>query len=66
VAKRAILLANNHAGGDQTQLFSSIRKKLYILPADLMVVPGHGPLTTIGQEQKTNPFVQHTTKSAKL
>jgi glyoxylase-like metal-dependent hydrolase (beta-lactamase superfamily II) len=29
------------------------------LPDDLAVYPGHGPVTTIGQERQTNPFVVH-------
>lgn len=36
----------------------SIRTKLYSLPADTVVYPGHGPATTIGQEKATNPFVR--------
>jgi len=35
----------------------SIREKLYTLPDDTVVLPGHGPTTTIGQEKRTNPFV---------
>lgn len=40
-------------GGDQRQLEVSIRDKIFVLPDDLVVLPGHGPLTTIGQERKT-------------
>ncbi|MCA9230098.1 MAG: MBL fold metallo-hydrolase [Planctomycetales bacterium] len=35
----------------------SIRKKLYTLPDDTVVWPGHGPTTTIGLEKRRNPFV---------
>ena len=42
---------------DPAALFSSIREKLYPLPDDSVVLPGHGPPTTIGHEKKTNPFV---------
>jgi len=35
----------------------SIREKLYTLPDDTVVLPGHGPTTTIGEEKRTNPFV---------
>ncbi|QDS98436.1 MBL fold metallo-hydrolase [Adhaeretor mobilis] len=38
-------------------LFSSIREKLYPLPDESLVLPGHGPPTTIGREKRTNPFV---------
>lgn len=39
-------------------LFRSIRDKLYTLPPDTVVYPGHGPVTTIGQESRSNPFVR--------
>ncbi len=44
-------------GGDHELLLSSIRSKLFSLPENTRVMPGHGPDTTIGQEKKTNPFV---------
>ncbi|MEJ1241235.1 MBL fold metallo-hydrolase [Chryseolinea sp. T2] len=44
-------------GGNFEVLENSIRKKLYALPDDTTVYPGHGPKTTIGFEKKTNPFV---------
>jgi glyoxylase-like metal-dependent hydrolase (beta-lactamase superfamily II) len=44
-------------GSDGPLLLSGIRHKLYSLPADTIVYPGHGPLTTIGHEKATNPFV---------
>lgn len=43
-------------GGDHDQLLDSIRKKLYVLPDDTAVFPGHGPQTRIGHEKATNPF----------
>jgi glyoxylase-like metal-dependent hydrolase (beta-lactamase superfamily II) len=43
-------------GGNQKQLEDSIRDKVFVLPDDLVVLPGHGPLTTIGQERKTALF----------
>ena len=46
-------------GGDTTVLMASIRKKLFVLPDDTPVFPGHGPATTIGHEKKFNPFVQY-------
>lgn len=39
-------------------LAHSIRTKLYSLPDDTKVFPGHGPTTSIGRERKSNPFVQ--------
>lgn len=40
------------------QLAASIRTKLYTLPDDTAVHPGHGPSTTIGKEKRSNPFVK--------
>jgi glyoxylase-like metal-dependent hydrolase (beta-lactamase superfamily II) len=42
---------------DGQTLFRSIRDKLFTLPLDAVVYPGHGPVTTIGQEKRYNPFV---------
>lgn len=44
-------------GGDFATLEQSIKTKLYTLPEDVIVYPGHGDSTTIGEEMKTNPFV---------
>ena len=40
------------------QLVDSIQKKLYTLPDDTVVRPGHGDPTTIGEEKQYNPFVR--------
>jgi glyoxylase-like metal-dependent hydrolase (beta-lactamase superfamily II) len=45
-------------GGDFKTLEQSIKTKLYTLPQDVVVYPGHGDSTTIGDELKTNPFVR--------
>ena len=45
-------------GGDFNILEESIKTKLYTLPEDVIVHPGHGDSTTIGDEMKTNPFVK--------
>jgi glyoxylase-like metal-dependent hydrolase (beta-lactamase superfamily II) len=45
-------------GGDFAILEETIKTKLYTLPADTIVYPGHGETTTIGDEMKTNPFVK--------
>jgi hydroxyacylglutathione hydrolase len=42
---------------DPAALLSSIHDKLFALPDDAVVLPGHGPATTIGREKRTNPFV---------
>jgi glyoxylase-like metal-dependent hydrolase (beta-lactamase superfamily II) len=44
-------------GGDYHTLIQSIKEKLFQLPPETRVYPGHGPETTIGDEQKYNPFV---------
>lgn len=43
-------------GGDAQKILQSIRQKLLTLPADTIVMPGHGPGTTIGWEKQYNPF----------
>lgn len=43
--------------GSWEQLRTSIHEKLFTLPDESLVYPGHGPVTTIGQEKRTNPFV---------
>jgi glyoxylase-like metal-dependent hydrolase (beta-lactamase superfamily II) len=44
--------------GDFDLLAAGIRKKLYVLPEDTIVYPGHGEPTTVGQEKRINPFVR--------
>jgi glyoxylase-like metal-dependent hydrolase (beta-lactamase superfamily II) len=44
-------------GGSHAAIVDSIRDKLFILPDDVVVFPGHGPTTAIGLEKKNNPFV---------
>lgn len=39
------------------ELARSIRERLFTLPAETVVIPGHGPATTIGAERELNPFV---------
>lgn len=43
--------------GNHQQLISSIKQKLFALPDDTVLYPGHGPTTTVGNERRTNPFV---------
>jgi len=42
--------------GDEELLMRSIKEKLFILGDDIIVYPGHGPESTIGEEKRTNPF----------
>jgi glyoxylase-like metal-dependent hydrolase (beta-lactamase superfamily II) len=44
--------------GSHEQIIDSIKNKLFILPDDTVVFPGHGPRTTIGMEKLNNPFVR--------
>jgi glyoxylase-like metal-dependent hydrolase (beta-lactamase superfamily II) len=43
-------------GGNHNTLVNSIHKKLFTLPDEVTVYPGHGGETTIGVEKRTNPF----------
>ena len=45
-------------GGSFEKIISSIHEKLLTLPDETIVVPGHGPLTSIGEERDSNPFLQ--------
>ena len=45
-------------GGDYNLLISSIRNKLLNLPDETVILPGHGPKTTIGWERQHNPFLR--------
>ena len=44
-------------GGDYDTLIRSIREQLLPLGDDVAFVPGHGPMSTLGEERRTNPFV---------
>jgi len=44
-------------GGSTEQLLDSIHNKLMPLGDDVEVYSGHGPVTTIGEERLTNPFL---------
>lgn len=47
-------------GGDYNTLINSINRKLFVMPDDVVVHPGHGEATTIGFEKKHNPFLNKT------
>jgi hydroxyacylglutathione hydrolase len=44
-------------GGNESQLLKSIHEKLLTLPIETYVLSGHGPVTTIGEEMDSNPFL---------
>ena len=44
-------------GGSFDELMASMAEKILPLDDELLVLPGHGPTTTIGQERRTNPFL---------
>jgi glyoxylase-like metal-dependent hydrolase (beta-lactamase superfamily II) len=43
-------------GGNLELLLTNIRDKIFTLPDDTLVLPGHGPVSTVGREKATNPF----------
>ena len=44
-------------GGSHAQLIAAIKARLMPLPDETVVWPGHGPSSTIGQERRTNPYI---------
>jgi|SRR5690606_1681152 len=45
-------------GGNHQQLLESIASRIYQLPDETIVYPGHGPVTQVGEEKRSNPFVR--------
>jgi len=45
-------------GGDYDTLIRAIREKLFTLGDDVRFVPGHGPMSTFGEERRSNPFLR--------
>jgi glyoxylase-like metal-dependent hydrolase (beta-lactamase superfamily II) len=45
-------------GGSYDKIMHSLHESVLALPDETVVVPGHGSLTTIGEERETNPFLQ--------
>ncbi|HYA24255.1 MAG TPA: MBL fold metallo-hydrolase [Terriglobales bacterium] len=45
-------------GGSFEKIIRSLHQKVLALPDETVVVPGHGPLTTIGEERESNPFLK--------
>jgi hydroxyacylglutathione hydrolase len=44
-------------GGSFEKIIDSLHERVLALPDDTIVLPGHGPATTIGEERETNPFL---------
>ena len=44
-------------GGSFSKIINSLHERVLALPAETLVVPGHGPVTTIGEERESNPFL---------
>jgi len=44
-------------GGSWKELENSIKKKILTMPDETIILPGHGPSTTVGQEKSSNPFI---------
>ncbi|HZR32158.1 MAG TPA: MBL fold metallo-hydrolase [Terriglobales bacterium] len=44
-------------GGSYEKIIRSLHQRVLALPDETIVVPGHGPLTTIGAERESNPFL---------
>jgi len=45
-------------GGSFEQIMDSLRHRVLALPDETVVIPGHGPATTIGEERAYNPWLQ--------
>jgi glyoxylase-like metal-dependent hydrolase (beta-lactamase superfamily II) len=45
-------------GGSYEEIMTSLRERLLALPGESLVIPGHGPVTTLEQEKGHNPFLQ--------
>jgi hydroxyacylglutathione hydrolase len=51
-------------GGDMTEMTASLRDKVLTLPDETVVLPGHGPETTIGRERVHNPYLREVLGTA--
>ena len=49
-------------GGSFEKIITSLRERILQLPDDTIVVPGHGPLTTVGEERESNPFLTNSSR----
>ena len=55
--------ATNLPGGRKSKLLKSIKERLMTLPDSTVVMPGHGEVTTIGEERANNPYLQDEGKA---
>lgn len=55
---RGTIGRTDFAYGNSQQLIQGIKEKLLPLGDDIVIVPGHGGLTTLGAERASNPFLQ--------
>jgi glyoxylase-like metal-dependent hydrolase (beta-lactamase superfamily II) len=46
-------------GGSWSKLLESIKNKILTLPEETIILPGHGPSTTVGEEKRNNPFINY-------
>jgi hydroxyacylglutathione hydrolase len=51
-------------GGSHTQMLDSLQQRVLPLADDIVVLPGHGPATTVGRERATNPFLRQLVDAA--
>ncbi len=56
----------DYPGGSARTLFSGIQEKLFILPDATIILSGHGPATTVGEEKRDNPHVGKTAGFTRL
>ncbi|GGM49433.1 hydrolase [Dactylosporangium sucinum] len=50
-------------GGSMSQMVASLRDKVLTLPDETVVLPGHGPQTTIGRERQRNPYLREAAEA---
>jgi glyoxylase-like metal-dependent hydrolase (beta-lactamase superfamily II) len=53
-------------GGSMPQMLASLRDRILPLPDETTVLPGHGPVTTIGRERATNPYLRQVMEQTKV
>lgn len=51
-------------GGSMTEMMATLRDKVLTLPDETVILPGHGPHTTIGRERVRNPYLREAIQSA--